>query len=733
MSGASAPSFAQVLRGELGGTSAPAGPVGAALFAVPTGLNPALNGGVPSIQGLLAPTLSAPSTLIPAQAAVPAAAVPAPAAITALSGLSARVLPAASAEGGDAAKAASNEAFDGVAPREADDAEPLTAADGSPLGQLYPRVVFIQDVFSGPASENSVKYVNTLVKAGVHVVFLTWRPLKGAGSAEEILLSRVKQSRNNPVIVVSYNGGKITLHGRAANPTSLIENVGAFPADALAKIKGVVESFSQEAGGSASLEASPTDKEAFSLRIRVDAPVDAGGRVSPSAQAAALNEKLQNAGLSYKAEAHPSGDGSLILHSMPLRFSLARVMQALDTQFAGENIPGNPDKFLILADSEKSPRFSTSFPPKSELQVVKDGGAIEIVLGDVLGDRKLKPVSIKFAKLRQFVEYWEPRHVAVPSPGRSEGWSGGGGSQGGDRQTRRMLSGYVGTIISSLMAQAYDDVFQGQDHLARLTALQAKLGEMWYNPLKYGVWISQEMARGMADPAFKSMSKGFLRYANQFLVDFYLREFGDFSRAMAVIRDTYVGLSTDGKSLITIMLRSAATGQLFKIYIRIPRTMKHYDAVGLSLTAHVYRTGKESPNDGEEFLARTYALALLYGHGRKGADGKWHYGSPTGPLLSSLNVQFESRGTARIKTFSAEEFLSIEEGKEVNGPLAQDLISAILRQEASAEFQEFYKLQEETATQEDLKKAKLAAAAASKAAKKRVKKPVKTKRAGRGK
>ncbi|MCR4296953.1 MAG: hypothetical protein NUW21_15585, partial [Elusimicrobia bacterium] len=310
MSGASAPAFAQVVRGSIGGAGVHA-PAGGVLSAAPSAINLALNGGVSSIQGSLAPTLlapaaaltpalSAPLALAPAKAAIAASPVAAAKAEPVNALASARTLAAAIGDENlpqdpGQAKEAADQAFDGSASEGAvdgSDAATPFAHNGAPLAQLYPRVVFVQDVFSGPASEKTVEYVNKLVDAGVHVVFLTWRPHRGADSADSVLMTRVKQSRNNPVIVVSYNGGKVSLHGRAANPKPLIESVGAFPAEALAKIKKIANV----------VEAVPTEAEAFSVTVKL-----VEGLKSPSlnAQINALNRKFKAAGLDYKAEAHP--------------------------------------------------------------------------------------------------------------------------------------------------------------------------------------------------------------------------------------------------------------------------------------------------------------------------------------------------------------------------------------------------------------------------------------------
>lgn len=718
LSATSSPAFAQARASHAASRASASFALPALAAAVAPLTSPALAGGASLIMGAPALAPAAVPALAPAAApasALSAVARPAAAAPEAPKGPESAKTPAdaqsqagdlagkLSAEGADAA-GVSRAAFDGGDGNGGGSAP--VAADGSPLHQYYPRAVFIQDVFAGPASEKTVEYVNKLVDAGVHVVFLTRRAQKGEDSAESILLSRVKQSRNNPVIVVSHNGGKVSLHGRAANPKSIIESVGAFPEAALAKLR--------EIGGDA-VVASPSESEAFSVAVPLDT-----AEQSPKQAIAALNRKIRSAGLDYKAEEHPTQPGAAIVYSMPLRFSIARVFQALEAQFPGENHSATPEKFLILADSVKSPKFSTSFPKQAEVQVAQSGAAVENLLGAVLGDRTLEAVSLKLGKLRQFVEYWEPSKRRVPSPdadGTGSGTGGGSSYRGGDRKTSQMFAMFVGTLMFTMMARLYDDIFRGQHQNAKLTVLQAQLRQMWYNPMKYGVYVNKQLAATMKTAAWKAMSRGYLEYANAYLTNYYLREFGDYARAAKNVQENYVGLSTDRKSLITLEFKSSATGKVYKIHTRIPRVMKLETAEGLTLTAYAYRTGKETPDDGEEFLARMLAMALLKGHARKGADGKWHHGSPEGPVIAKLRVQLEYRSSHRSLVYDTADFLKLEEGREINGPIVQEIISAIEREEADAEYQQYWKEQDQQASKEDMKKQRKPSAKAKPSAK----------------
>jgi len=758
LSGAGTPVLAQVVvRVNAGG-----GALGAAA-AASVNANPASRSGVSSFSGLTAaPALNAaaaPSAIAPSPAAaLPAAALPAaaslptaapaaapalraapvpsaaadgpkdgpkkegenPGAMGAAKDLSGQVTPNAGEQAGsEKAAAASNQAFDGNGTPAAEESVPV-AHDGTPLNHLYPKVVFIQDVFNGPAPESVAAYVNRLVDAGVHVVFMTWRPQKGAGSAEEVLLSRVKQSRNNPVVVVAYNGGKIALHGRAANPKAIIENVGQFSAE---HVKAIGEMAAQSAaGGSAVVEASPAEKEAFSLTIKVSGADRAAALKS-------LNAAMKKAGFPYKAEAHPEDASALLIHSMPLRFSLPRVIDALESQFAGEGLADQPEKYLVIADSMKSLRFATAFPKEAEVQVAADGAAVSAVLGATLGDRKLETVSIKLGKLRQYAEYWEPSRRYVPAPGaRDEAYSGGGRAttRPQDRETSQMLSMFVGTVINRLMASGYENMRNGQ-HAFTATpwAWQKQLEAMWRKPLEHGVYVNAKLAKVLANVP-GDVKRGYLERASAFVSNFYARELANYPAAAAHVELNLVSLNTDRKSAITLEFKSSATGKIYKIHTRIPRVMRQRTGEGVTLTAYAYRTGKETADEGEEFLARLYALALLKGHARKGADGKWRQGSPEGPEITKLVVQFERHSSARIKVYSASEFDALEEGGMIDGPIVREITSAIERMEADAEYQQYYREHEEEATKEDLKKpAKEKKAKTSTSAKPSAKKTVK--------
>ncbi len=619
---------------------------------------------------------------------------------------------------------------------------PGAADPSSPLNHFYPRVVFVQDVFGKAASEKTVEYMEKLLNGGVHVVFLTWRPQKGPGSADEVILSRIKAHRNNPVVVVAFNGGKISLHGRAANPKSVIEDVDAFkPADidAFAAINAKV-SKTLKLAGSLKEAALPSKEAAFSYTVELPDQIPQGDLAKARASALkAYNTQLQAAGLPYRMAEHPENPRALITQSMPLRFSLPRVMNALEGVFPGENLQAAPEKFLILADSKRSPRFTSSFPEASQIQVAKSGQEVEDIFGAVLGNRALPSVSVKLGKLRQYVEYWEPSKRWMNTDETSGGGGGGGGGIRGpksDRATSQMLSMYTGGLMYQMMAWFYEQVWRGQHQMTSLSAMQARLRSMWRSPFKYGVYVSKPLAKTMNTPAWKAMNRGYMEHANSYLTNFYLREFGDYTTAARNVQDNLVGLATDRKSLITLEFASSSTGKLYRIHTRIPRVMKLDTSEGRVLTAYAYRTGKETPDNGEEVFAKTLAMSLLKGHGRMGLDGKWHHGSPEGAVIARLRVQLEYRSSHRSWEFTPEEFYKVvvtpaADGKaagvseSVQGPIVQQITSTIERMEADPEYQAHYDEQEQKASKDDLKKKGAKGKATAKTAAKPAKAPAK--------
>ena len=623
--------------------------------------------------------------------------------------------------GASASDAALAAGFDGAA-AQTQAMDPVVAES---LRQFYPRVVFIEDGFAGPVSEKTVASVEKLLDAGVHVVFMTQRPLKGPDSAETILVSRLRNRQTNPLIIASYGGAKISVAGRAENPKSLIEDQPGFNEKAVSLIQGVTEKTNKTlpAGSSLKGEFLPAADHPLAYALEIPAKVS-------EANAAALrkdvlsryNRALAGAGLPYRLRASAGDSRKMTISAMPLSSSLPRIYRALGDRFAEESLMDKPDKFLVLAAQSKS-GLAARFPAAADVQMVKSAGDLDAFLGAVLKDNQLPGVSVKLGKLRQYVEFWEPKHrMRTPDDGDG-GFSGGvsGGSRSsGSGAVDKDFARYTGGIINQLMAFLYEQINRGNHAMTGLSAAEARLRQMWYVPLKFGVFVDQGLLKVMHTKAWKSRQRGYLEYANSYLVNFYLREFHEYAVAAADVRAHLLRLKTDWNSGVAVDFRSAATGREYKIHTRIPRTMWRDTAQGRVLEAYAYRTGKESFGDGEELYAQILAMGLLKGDARMGPDGKWHMGAPDGPVVAKLKVQIEYRSGHRTWTFDPEEFLhSREEGGVAQGPIAQRITSAIERMEADPEYEAYYSEQEQGISKKDWDKKKATTRRAQKAAKAR--------------
>ncbi|HVA66073.1 MAG TPA: hypothetical protein VNK24_04010 [Elusimicrobiota bacterium] len=617
-----------------------------------------------------------------------------------------------------ASGAALETGFDGAAVQAMD---PVVAED---LRTSYPRVVFIEDGFAGPVSEKTVASIEKLLDAGVHVVFMTQRRLKGPDSAETILVSRLRNRQTNPLIIASYGGAKISVASRAENPKSLIEDQPGFNEKAVSLIQSVTEKINKTLSKGASLRGEFLPAADHPLAYALEIPAEVSEAKVAEIKKNVLsryNRALAAAGLPYRLRASAGDSRQMTVSAMPLSSSLPRIYRALGERFAEESLMDKSDKFLVLAAQSKL-GMAARFPAAADVQVVKSAGDLDALLGAVLKDNQLPGVSVKLGKLRQYVEYWEPKH-RMRTPDDGDGFSGGvsGGSRSsGSGAVDKDFARYTGGIINQLMAFLYEQINRGNHAMTNLSAVEAKLRQMWYLPLKHGVFVDQGLLKVMHTKAWKSRQRGYLEYANSYLINFYLRELYEYSVAAADIRAHLLRLKTDWNSGVAVDFRSAATGREYKIHTRIPRTMWRDTAQGRVLEAYAYRTGKESFGDGEELYAQILAMALLKGDARMGPDGKWHMGAPDGPAISKLKVQIEYRSGHRTWTFDPEEFLQgREQGGIAQGPIAQRITSAIERMEADPEYEAYYSEQEQGISKSDWDKKKATTRRAQKAAKSR--------------
>jgi len=655
VSGASAPAYAQVSRGSIGGAALHTAPVGGVLTAIPTALNPALNGGISAIHGALAPTLAAPVALTPALMPAAARAVlpQAPAAIAAAKALNGE-LSAAATRGKDEAPAL-NAAFDGLKGAAAADdgtvegvpaaAAPAALADGARLGRLYPRVAVILDTLEKPASKDDkiVKYIETLADNGVKVVFVTARPEKGENSAESMLIGRLKIRTGNPVLVVSYNGARVTSHNsKAANPKPLIPDQLPFAEKTVARFREIT------AAVNAKFDVKGKVKEFGGPSL--EAPFIYGGElpagVDEAKWTAAFNRALKSAGFAYKIELSRNAEGRTIYftQSTALKLNAGRVFNAiyaiapeLDPSLGGAGVL-KPRQVLILADPAKAPSFLQALPGKGYfIHGVNDTASLERAMEAVLGGKALDQVAVNKYELRDYIEWLSrrQRYGAAPSQGKSGRAGMIAPRRSGDASGFSKVPFYRGIIVKEVMSRLYHLMKNGAYEEATLDAGVDLLEKLWKYPESNGIHLPEELKLGRQTAAFKAQQKGGLDGSKRWLKNYYHRHFPDFPRGVnQKVAGRLLRLARDGDS-VTLHYESPYTGRSYKVFVRPDRTELWEDENGYILVAHVYRTGKEPYQKGfdESIEVNLVGRALLEGDAQKRADGRWYVNGEADPRI----------------------------------------------------------------------------------------------------
>lgn len=679
MSGAFAPARAQTVRVEVGVGGLHAGPMGTIPAASIETANPALTGGVSSIQGALAPTFMAPSvnlteTPIPsasqATPAMPKALVPTalksatPAAVkadkpsalvsakaleTTLSAAAkdgqSDLMPSALSGTYDGLKAASTEddGNDGVVP-----SAQMPVEQAARLGKLYPRVAIILDTLEKPATKEDklVKYIETLVDKGVKVVFVTSRPNKGEDSADSMLISQLKQRTGNPVIVVSYNGARATAHNsKAENPKPLIPDQLPFAEKTVARFREIAATVNGKFG----VKGASTEFGQPSL----EAPFIWGGvlprSVDSSKWAQAFNRSLKSAGLPYKIElsAGANGETTYFTQSTALKLNAGRVFNAIYAA-APELDPANggagtlkPQQVLVLADPAKAPSFLQALPGKGYfIQGVKDTASLEQTLGAVLGGAALENVAVNKYDLRDYVEWLERRQRWGTGPKQGKGGRSGVVSQRRDGQGGgwSKVPFYRGIIVKEVMSRLYHLMKNGAYEESTLDAGLELMEKLWKYPESNGIHLPEELQLAKQTALFKAQSKGGLEGSKRWLKNYYHRHFPDFPRNVnQKVAGRLLRLARDGDS-VTINYASPYTGRSYKVFVRPDRTELWEDEKGYILVAHVYRTGKEpyQKQFDESIEVNLLGRALLEGDAQKRADGKWYVNNEPNPRVQVI-------------------------------------------------------------------------------------------------
>jgi hypothetical protein len=572
--------------------------------------------------------------------------------------------------------------------------------------EAMPRVVFIQDVFTEPASDATVDYIQRLVNAGAHVVFMTARPHKGEDSADTVLLSRLKVSQNNPIIVASHNGGRIALHSRAKDPKAYIPDSRAFNEETLKAFNAVASELAGDLDVEFEFEELPNNKSAFQYNLWIPKSVPANELAAVRSKAIrGFNAAMRQQGLEYSIERHPDNPRLLWARSQPMRLSLDRVFSALDKRFHGEELLTRPETFLVIGDSKRSRKLSKAWPKQVTFRSAKSEEELFDYVGSVLGDRRQKMVGVKLGEIRTYTDFWEPMLERRSGNFGSDGHQSHRGTEE-DRRYHGPMAMFTGSILYKLMPELFENVWRGQTRNASKNHAKERLRQMWRNPEKEGVFVSKRQAAVMNEPGWKERSRGYLERALTLFDKIYERTFEHYGATAKDIMHNMAALATDRQSLITLVFKSG--GKIYKVFTRLPRLMKHDTSEGRVLSVVTYRSGKE-PAKGKaaDTYTKTLAMAILAGFAQPGADGFWHDGWAQGPKISKLHVRVEYKQSGRDFYFDPSDFFKImPNGSYKQGVVVKEIANMIERMRADDEFQEHYKAETEEATEEEIKAAK---------------------------
>lgn len=714
------------------GRLAPAALPGLSLPAAPSAiLSPALPSGAPSLQ-LTAPMLALPAG--PGAVNLPAlpAAAPAAAAAKPSGPQAAEAVPqsrgaqvvlqqlgesiSASSNngaqpGGEASQRSLDKAFDGLkAAGSVDGGGPSGPTDGGNggsgnnggrrgddnggnLGRLYPRVVVILDTLNGPASDKLVHQIETLADAGVRVVFVTPRADKGDDSAESVLVSKLKRRVGNPVVVVSYNGARITAHNsRAENPKPLVEDLEGFPQNAVQAFSKIGRALATKAGAKGEVKefGVPSLEDAHIYGGELPAGVDLKSFVS------SFNNMLRNRGMKYKVEgvAGPDGRNYFFTQSTALKLNTSRIFNALYAQNPDLRGSLEREQVLVLADSTKAANFLKSLSQTEDvpgkgfyIHGVKDAASTEVALDALLGNNALEKVSVLRSQLRAYSEWLDARARWGSAPKGRGSFDATSGAKGG--RYYRDLGFYRGIIMYDLMGRLYHLLRKGQYAEATPEAAVDLLERMWKNPRANGVRISDEMdesLRSLRKTAWgRKMMYGYFDTSRTWLRNYYRRNLPNFPAGVSEkVVGTMINLARDSKNAVTLEYASPYTGRRYMVHALPARAHLERDDKGNMLVAHIYRTGKEPYESEFEDSVETNLMGavMLAGYAEKRADGQWYVNDEANPRVKVV-FHYMTRDLSRIMTPAQLE----QQGQEVT--------TLIEKMQADKEFQDHWAEQEE--------------------------------------
>jgi hypothetical protein len=554
------------------------------------------------------------------------------------------------------------------------------------LGRRHPRVVVVVDVFQKKAADSTIRLIDILQQKGVQIVFVTNRPDRGADSVDEVLTSRLKARRDHPILVVSSSGAKIYKHAsRAANPKPTIPNAQSFTEEEWQSIDQAVLSVAAQKRLSGISVPHRPERDAYLYEAELPQ------KANVEAFVASVNAKLRSAGVPYKAEAQAH---VLTIRAYKPHMAFPRITEALNG-LLHRNAFENADEIQVFADSKKSASLLRAFPKNVYIDDTKDEQALASSLGAMLGADSLENRSVFRSKIRSYLEYLRRKAPKL----------GGGGSFGGWGEWKdqpQELKFYRGVIMHELMGRLYRDMRNGEYHLATLEQAIARLNSMWQNPRRHYVRLPNVLAKTAGSEAWRQKHRKSFNSAKAnavaWLRNYYARKFPSYPDGLLEeVTQNVANLSSDGKSLITVELRSPYTGRRYLIHVRPDRAEVRRGMEGPELIASVYRFGKEKVGAYDETESKLLAMALLKGYTRKDGANYILNGRP----VKKVTVQFEYITRTVPYTHDVNDLPKYE----------SEMISLIERMEADPVFQrEYEKEQEKEAPRKARKPAKKPAA-----------------------
>lgn len=557
------------------------------------------------------------------------------------------------------------------------------------------RVVMILDTFNGEAPESVVKSIERLLDDGSHVVFVTARPNKGNGSAESMLVSKLKARMNNPLIVVSYNGAVITPHTptRSENgPKPIIDSLGGFPQASMDYLRKSGQAVMKRLGVTGQIEefGYPSLESPYIYGGRIPEGVDA------QQWAGAYNRMLRSAKYPYKVETFTDAEGRswFMTQSTALRLNTGRIFNALYAQFPQLNPENEPvmglksDQVIVFGNPAQAPSFMRGLDSsvlKGEgfyLQGVTDWASLDRGIGSMLGLNGLDKVFVNRYDVRDYVE-WRDRRSKFGAPGAGGMRRAPAGKKKDGVMTpfEALVSRYRGTVIKHVLDTLLDYMRRGNYAEATPEAAQELLKEVWRNPRQHRIFVDPEIELAMSSEIWRARSKDYkggpLEVAAQYLRNYYHRNFPNYPRGVGErVAGVHLALARDGKQSVNLHYPNPHTGQDFVVGVKLDHQEIEEDDKGYMLVAHVYRTGRE-PYFREFYEGVETSIAgraLLEAWAEKRADGKWYVNGEPDPRVKVV-FHYNTRDLPKIFTAA-----------ELDATVPQ-VASIITQREADPEYQ----------------------------------------------